>query len=257
METYSPPLLYGFYKFKHAQGDLAKKVTDLRKELECVCRIEVVEDLSGISYYGSQVGNQFVKHFQCMLGEKRNVDPILDPATLFINKLSNDDARFMVRPVLKEDIKEVIFCMADGSRPGWVFCQFFLSSWAIIGDEVCFAIQDFFKNGKLLKEVNDTIIALVPKSQTPQKVSDFRPISCCNILYKCISKLIANRIIGLLGLLVADNQSAFIHSRQISDNILSTHELMRNYHMNRGPSIVAFKIDIHKAYDSMEWEFLR
>ncbi|GKA29389.1 reverse transcriptase domain-containing protein, partial [Tanacetum coccineum] len=98
----------------------------------------------------SEVGNQFVKHFQCMLREKRNVDPILDPATLFINKLSNDDARFMVRPVLKEEIKEVIF--------------------AIIEDEVCFAIQDVFKNGKLLKEVNATIIALVPKSQTPQKV---------------------------------------------------------------------------------------
>ncbi|GJX28615.1 putative RNA-directed DNA polymerase [Tanacetum coccineum] len=58
-------------------------------------------------------------------------------------------------------------------------------------------------------------------------------------------------------MLVDESQNAFIPSRQISDNVLLTQELMRNYHRNRGPSKVAFKIDIHKAYDSVEWDFMK
>lgn len=97
----------------------------------------------------------------------------------------------------------------------------------------------------------------MPKSQTPKSVADFRPISCCNITYKCISKIIANRLKGVLNSLVSNCQSAFIPSRQISDNIMLSQELMRNYHRNSSPPKVAFKIDIHKAYDTVDWDFLR
>lgn len=67
--------------------------------------------------------------------------------------------------------------------------------------------------------VNATTIALVPKLDTPLKVSDFRPIACCNVLYKCISKILTTRIKNVLGKIVNKNQSAFIPGRHISDNI--------------------------------------
>nr|GFC73188.1 putative RNA-directed DNA polymerase, eukaryota, reverse transcriptase zinc-binding domain protein [Tanacetum cinerariifolium] len=129
-------------------------------------------------------------------------------------------------------------------------------SWNVVGDDVCKTIRDFFLNGKLLKEVNATVISLVSKVATPCKVSDYRPIACCNVIYKIISKVICNRIKGSLNDLVDVNQSAFIPSRQISDNILLSQELMRNYHRSRGHAKCAFKIDIEKAYDSVEWDFL-
>ncbi|GJV33899.1 RNA-directed DNA polymerase, eukaryota, reverse transcriptase zinc-binding domain protein [Tanacetum coccineum] len=222
-------------------------------------RIENVEDMDGLMFSGQCVGDQFVKHFRSVLGEARRVEPISEPGSLFNKRLSPEVAEFMVRPVSKEEIKSVIFAMNDDKAPGpdGFSSKFFKASWSVIGDEVCSAIGDFFKNGRLLKEVNATIIALVPKSQTPQKVSDFRPISCCNVLYKAITKIIADRIKGFLGMLVDESQNAFIPSRQISDNVLLTQELMRNYHRNRGPSKVAFKIDIHKAYDSVEWDFMK
>ncbi|GKC87171.1 putative RNA-directed DNA polymerase, eukaryota, reverse transcriptase zinc-binding domain protein, partial [Tanacetum coccineum] len=113
---------------------------------------------------------------------------------------------------------------------------FFKALLSIVGSEVCQAVKDLFSNGKLLKEVNATIMALVPKCQSPFKVSDYRPIACCNVLYKCISKVIANRLKGVLNSLVNDCQSAFIPTRQISDNILLTQELLRNYHRNIGRS---------------------
>ncbi|GKA50943.1 RNA-directed DNA polymerase, eukaryota, reverse transcriptase zinc-binding domain protein [Tanacetum coccineum] len=190
--------------------------------------IKYVEDMEGNSYSRSDVGVQFVKCFEKVLGRKELVGPIHGPVSLFVNKLSMDDDEFMVRPVSLEEIKGLFL-----------------------------AILDFFSNGKILKEVNDTVIALVPKTQTPKRVADFRPVSCCNVVYKCISKIIANRLKGVLNSLVDDCHSAFIPSIQISDNIMLSQELMRNYHRNSGPSKVAFKFDIQKAYDSVNWGFLR
>ncbi|GJT25079.1 protein LAZ1 [Tanacetum coccineum] len=88
-------------------------------------------------------------------------------------------------------------------------------------------------------------------------MNDYRPISCCNIIYKCISKLITNRLKEGLDDVVSKNQSAFIPSRSISDNILLTQELMHNYHLNKGPPRYAFKVDIQKAYDTVDWRFLK
>ncbi|GJU60172.1 RNA-directed DNA polymerase, eukaryota, reverse transcriptase zinc-binding domain protein [Tanacetum coccineum] len=99
--------------------------------------------------------------------------------------------------------------------------------------EVCLAIKEFFYNSKLLGEVNSTLIALIPKVSTPNKVSEFRPISCCNVIYKCISKILTNRIKGGLN-----------------------KELLRGYNRKNGPKRCAMQIDIQKAYDTVSWNFL-
>ncbi|GJV39999.1 hypothetical protein Tco_1418439 [Tanacetum coccineum] len=130
-------------------------------------------------------------------------------------------------------------------------------SWDIVGIDVCKAVRDFFANGRILQEINHTILALLPKVPTPTRINDYRPISCCNVIYKVISKLITNRIKEGLQDIVSDNQSAFVPGRSISDNILITQELMHNYHLNKGPHRCAFKIDIQKAYDTVDWKFLR
>ncbi|GKA08800.1 RNA-directed DNA polymerase, eukaryota, reverse transcriptase zinc-binding domain protein, partial [Tanacetum coccineum] len=93
--------------------------------------------------------------------------------------------------------------------------------------DTCSAVKEFFTSEKLLGEFNTTIISLVPKTKSPARVTDYRPISYCNVVYKEISKVITNRIKTILGELVDYNQSAFIPSRQISENILSALEFMK------------------------------
>lgn len=92
--------------------------------------------------------------------------------------------------------------------------------------------------------------------KNPLKVIDYRPISCCNVIYKIISKIITNRIKPVLNDLVDMNQSAFIPGRQISDNILLAQEFMRGYTWRSGVRKCTFKIDIMKAYDTVDWGFL-
>ncbi|OWM79398.1 hypothetical protein CDL15_Pgr022810 [Punica granatum] len=87
-------------------------------------------------------------------------------------------------------------------------------------------------------------------------MKDFRSIACCNTIYKCITKILANRVEGVLPDLVSMNQSAFIKGRRISNNILLAHEFMRNYHPKGVSSLCAIKIDLVKAFDSIDRRFL-
>ncbi|GJS34386.1 putative reverse transcriptase domain, reverse transcriptase zinc-binding domain protein [Tanacetum coccineum] len=129
-------------------------------------------------------------------------------------------------------------------------------AWDIIVHDVIKAVQEFFVNGSLLKELNHTLIALILKVAFPLKINDYRPISCCIILFKCISKIISNRMKDSLATLISSNQSAFVPGRRITDNILLTQEIMHNYHLDRGPPRCAFKVDIQKAHDTVDWGFL-
>ena len=103
---------------------------------------------------------------------------------------------------------------------------------------------------------NSTIIALIPKNATPCKMQDFRPISLCTVMYKCISKILASRLQHILPSLIDKSQSAFIQGRQISDNILVAQELFRGYNRNSGSPQCAIKVDLFKAFDSINWNCL-
>ncbi|GJU65543.1 sodium/hydrogen exchanger 6 [Tanacetum coccineum] len=220
-------------------------------------RIEIVSDSSNNFYDGNQVPGAFVKHYNQFLGAEGVSNP-LDAHDLFIRILDNSKADCMVRDVTDDEIKSVMFSMGDDKAPGpdGTTAAFFKKAWDVVGGDITCAIRDFFSNGKLLKELNHTIISLILKVTTLACINDYRPISCCNVLYKCISKIIANRVKEGLGDIVSINQSAFMPDRRISDNILLTQELMRNYHRRRGPPRCAFKVDIQKAYDTIDWKFL-
>nr|GEU53773.1 hypothetical protein [Tanacetum cinerariifolium] len=131
--------------------------------------------------------------------------------------------------------------------PDGFTAAFFKEAWNVIAIDVTHAVREFFRNGTLLKEINHTIIALLPKVKSPSRVNDYRSISCCNVLFKCNSKIIANCIKHGLKTIISSNQSAFVPGRSITDNILLTQELMHNYHLDRGsPSIIKEALDEFK-----------
>ncbi|GKA70985.1 RNA-directed DNA polymerase, eukaryota, reverse transcriptase zinc-binding domain protein [Tanacetum coccineum] len=150
--------------------------------------------------------------------------------------ISDKDAEDMIRRISDKEIKEALYDICDNKAPGpdGYTTKFYKKAWDVVGRDVCEAIKEFFKNGKMLGEVNATLITLVPKSNTPIKVSDYRLIACCNVLYKIISKILTNRIKGALCKLVNPCQSAFIPRRQITNNFLLTQELLKGYNWENG-----------------------
>ncbi|GJR09612.1 aspartic peptidase [Tanacetum coccineum] len=196
-------------------------------------RIDVIMNSDNIKVMGPNVADVFVSHYEMFLGTDLICDNINFDG-LFFKKVSADSFSNMVRLILDEEIKAAMFSIGDDRAPT-------LDGFS----------SDFFK-----REINHTFIVLIPKVSTPLKVNDYRPSSCCNVIYKCISKILTNRIINGIKEVVSDNQSSFVPGRRILDNILITQELMHNYHHNRGPHRCAFKIDIKKAYDTVDWRFL-
>nr|GEV59417.1 reverse transcriptase domain, reverse transcriptase zinc-binding domain protein [Tanacetum cinerariifolium] len=198
-------------------------------------RIDVITNSEGIIFENDMVPNAFVEHYELFLGQAGNVDHF-NSTNLFKVRLNDQDALDMVRDVSNQEVKNTIFSMGDdkSSCPDGFTAAFFKEAWNVIAIDVTHAVHEFFINGTLLKEINHTIIALLLKVKSPFRVNDYQPISCCNMLFKCISKIIANRIKHGLKTIISSNQSAFVPSWSITDNILLTQELMHNYHLDRG-----------------------
>jgi len=119
------------------------------------------------------------------------------------------------------------------------------------------SIGNFFTSNQLLREQNHTFLALIPKRLGPSAVHHFRPISLCNIIYKIISKLLANRLKPLLSKIISPFQTAFVPGRHIQDNSILSHEMLHSLKSKRGRGgLMAINIDMEKAFDKMECEFL-
>ncbi|KAL0287399.1 UNVERIFIED_CONTAM: hypothetical protein Scaly_2765900 [Sesamum calycinum] len=178
-------------------------------------------------------------------------------ATELKHTLTLEEASFLIRPVTREEIKEAIFDIDEESAPGpdGYTSAFFKTAWPVVGQAISEAICEFFRTGQLLKQVNTTLLALIPKVNLPSYVSDYRPISCCNVLYKAITKVIVKRM-QPIHLLIDFSQTAFVPGRSIADNILLAQELLAGYNQRRLPPRCTIKVDIQKAYDSVEWDFL-
>ena len=110
-----------------------------------------------------------------------------------------------------------------------------------------------------MAEINKTNIALIPKIKHPTRMTEFRPINLCNVVYKLISKVLANRLKVVLPLVIAENQSAFAADRLIIDNVLVTFELMHylNHKTEGKDSLMSIKLDMSKAFDRVEWGLIK
>ena len=164
--------------------------------------------------------------------------------------------RLLVRDFEVEEVLEAIHQMAPlkSPEPDGLTTSFYQDNWEEVKDEVCNAISSFFISGSFDQEINRTHIALIPKLRNPSKVTEFRPISLCNVLYKVLSKVLANRLKCVLPDIISRNQSAFVLGRLISDNILVAYEVLHTMHSRMWSKVgyMALKLDMSKAYDRVE-----
>ena len=212
--------------------------------------MEEVEEIAGVatnyfeSIYSSDGSNQME---ECLDMVHYKV------TTYMIETLSRDYSA--------EEIKVAVFQMGPTKAlgPDGMNALFYQKFWHIVGDDVIATVLDFLNSGIMLREINYTHIVLIPKVKSPERISDFRPISLCNVIYKIISKVLANKLKLILPSLISPSQSAFVPSRLITDNVMVAYETLHAMHSRRSGKrgYMALKLDVSKAYDRVEWSFLK
>ena len=142
----------------------------------------------------------------------------------------------LMQHVSTEEIKRALFQMhqSKSPRPNGMIALFFQKYWHIVGVDVIEAVLDFLNNGRMLGSINFTTIVLIPKVKAPTNMSQFRPISLCNVLYKIISKVLINRMKSMPSRVISDCQSAFVPRRMITDNVIVSFEMLHYLKNKRG-----------------------
>ena len=143
-------------------------------------------------------------------------------------------------------------------RPDGLPPLFYQRFWSFTSNCVIQAAVGFLNHGIIPPDFNDTYIVLIPKIPNPRKITDYRPISLCNVAYKIASKAVANRLKNVLSFIVSENQSAFTKGRFITDNVLVAFETMHHISQKKAGKVgeMALKLDMSKAYDRVEWRCL-
>ena len=157
------------------------------------------------------------------------------------------------RDFTTDEIMEAVFQMGPTKAP-WpdgINALFYQKFWHIVGNDVMNVVLDFLNNGVMLPDLNHTNIVLIPKVKNPENMSEYKPISLCNVVYKIISKALANRLKQVRPDIISPTQSAFVPGRLITDNVIVAYEALHSMHIRKKgkTSSLALKLDVSKAYD--------
>lgn len=191
---------------------------------------------------------------------KPSYDQLEDVLVAVDRKVTEEMNASLLNAFSKEDIDRALMQMHPDKAPGSdgfsVF--FFQKYWDLIGEKVSATCLNFLNDGHPLDLLNHTYVALIPKKKKAIRVAEFHPISLCNVTYKLISKVLANRLKLVLDQIISPNQRAFVPGRLITDNVVlgfeCIHEIKNKRTGERG--YAALKLDMSKAYDQVEWSFL-
>ncbi|GJV53830.1 RNA-directed DNA polymerase, eukaryota [Tanacetum coccineum] len=211
-------------------------------------------------------GDENVKFFHGMLNKKRNQSNIRGSIKPSVNRACIDypfpvpyrlSERGYARMISKEEVKRAVWdCGVDKSLgPDGFSFSFYRHFWPVIEKDVFEVVEYFFMYGEIPNGCNSNFIALIPKILDDNMVKDFRPISLIGSLYKIIAKILANRLVGVLGDLVNEVQSAFVADRQILDGPFILDEVLQWCRRKKKHALI-FKVDFEKAFDSVRWDFV-
>lgn len=201
------------------------------------------------------IGDLCVNYFSNLLGGESPTSALIqsDMDLLLPFRCTSDQKRNLEMDFTDSEVKQAFLALPRNktSGPDGYSAEFFSQNWDIVGHETRAAVQEFFRSGQLLSQWNATTLVLIPKTPNASTTSEFRPISCLNTVYKVIARLLSARLQLLLSQVISPAQSAFLSGRSLSENVLLTTELIQGYNRSNIEPRGFLKVDLKKAFDSL------
>lgn len=171
-----------------------------------------------------QIKSEIRRFYMELMGKAADRLDMVDKRIVDLGpKLSRNHKLLLITECTADEVRDALFSMDSHKAPGidGYNAYFYKKCWHIVGEEITSAVQQFFHTSSLPAELNVALISSIPKCENACQVKDFRPIACCTVLYKIISKILANRLQPVLESVVSSNQSAFVKGRLIFDKAMS------------------------------------
>ena len=238
-----------YFHYKASARRRKNTITGLKDKLGCWQEEEFLVEKIICEYFGDLFSSNKVKAEVTALALE-GVETKVDQT---INQLL--EANFV-----EEEVVKAVKSMNPSKAPGTdgLPALFYQKYWATVSGDIVRVCLKLLNEEGDVGCLNETLIALIPKVDKPERIEQFRPISLCNVIYKIVAKCLADRMKGTLNDTVFEAQSAFIPGRVIHDNAIVGYEglhcIRKNYYGNG--SKLALKLDMAKAYDRVEWGFI-
>ncbi|KAI8537443.1 hypothetical protein RHMOL_Rhmol09G0024200 [Rhododendron molle] len=198
---------------------------------------------------------EVLNHFQRLYFEDWEVRPFFTER--MGNSIDEVMATSLIQKFTEDEVWEVIKSCDGNKAPGpdGFNLSCIKKGWSFMKTDILNFMEEFHTHCSLPKGFNSSFIALIPKSENPTKLSDFRPISLIGCMYKILSKVLASRLKKTITTVVGDVQSAFTGGKNIQDSILIANEIVDGWKKKKVRGII-IKLDFEKAFDNLIWVYL-
>ena len=172
--------------------------------------------------------------------------------------VTDADTHMLMRLPLSSEIKDVVFSLNGDGAPGpdGFGGHFYQTFWDIVGVNVVNSVQEYFLDGRLPSNINSNMIVLIPKIPGSKSMGDYRPIALANFQFKIVTKIVADRLASITSRIISIEQQGFIWDRNISDCVILASEAINSLDKKQYGGNIALKVDISKAFDTLDWNFL-